>query len=186
MLARITITGTLGLTASGCISLAGGSGAHLPVSGPTRVASATFAFGGWYAIRDKFVLDLQMGYELGPLGDKSNTCFMTGGRFQTPSHGWRPGYYGTLLVGFPFPNDQENWEAGPTGSAFRAGAGVAWTTFSDKKDDFGPLAYGSILLGLGYHHQEQSDIGTGDFLGVELTLVLGGNVIEAFGSDTDD
>jgi hypothetical protein len=178
--------GAAALSANGCVSLAATGGAHVSVSGaPTRVVSGSLLFGGWYAIKDRYVLELNMGYELGPMGEKSNALFMAGLRFATPSHGWRPGYYGIALVGAPFPNDYQNWEAGPMGGAFRGGAGVAWTSFSRERGDFGPHGYASVMLGLALHHQDQDSIGTGTFLGVELTLVGGANAVEAFREDAD-
>lgn len=168
------------ISTASCVSLAVGAGAHAPASGtPTRVASGNVVLGGWYSFRDKYVLDLNLGYAVGPLGNKSNALLVTGGRFSSKSTGWRPGYYGALAVGAPFPNDQERPEAGPTGGMFRADLGVAWTTFSRERADNGPFRYGSILLGVAYYRQEQDNIGIGDFLGLELTVVGGTDVGEA-------
>ncbi|HVK85572.1 MAG TPA: hypothetical protein VM513_15740 [Kofleriaceae bacterium] len=180
MLARPFIVAALAVTTSGCVGLGLSGGVNAPASGmDTRVVSGNFEFVGWIPIKRKAVLDFTMGYELGPLGKKSNALFMMGGRLTSKSRGWHPGYYGSFLWGWPFPNDFEKPDAGPTGAAVHAGAGVAWTTFAKAEGTYGPASYGSVQFGFAYHHQEQDNIGVGDFIGLELTLIGGGDLADA-------
>lgn len=180
MLAGPFVVAALVVAAAGCVSLGVGGGVHAPASGmDTRVVSGKLAFGGWGVIRRKVLLDFNMGYELGPLGKKSNTLFMLGGRLTTKSHGRYPGYYGSFTWGGPFPNDFENPDAGPMGGAVHGGAGVAWTMFSEADGELGPISYGSVLFGFAYHYQEQDNIGAGSFIGLELTVVGGTDFADA-------
>ncbi|MGN6110445.1 MAG: hypothetical protein ACTHU0_35405 [Kofleriaceae bacterium] len=149
------------------------------------MASGNLGLGGWFAIRRQVVIDLHNGYELGPLGRRSNWLLTLGGRVTTRSHGWRPGYYGALLGGFNQPASEDR-KAGPSARAVRAGLGVAWTSFTEEDGVLGPAGYASALLGVAYHHQEQSHLGAGDFLGIELTLVAGGDLLFALGEGTKD
>lgn len=180
MLVQRIIVGALVVTTGACVSLGVSGGVHAPASGmATRVVSGDLAFGAWFPIRRQALLELDMGYELGPLGKHSNALFMGGARLTSKSHGWHPGYYGSFIGGFAYPNDLQNWDAGPTGNAVHASFGVAWTSFAREDGVIGPTSFGSILCGFAYHHQDQSNIGQGDFIGLEVTFVGGADFADA-------
>ena len=161
---------------AGCLSLQAGTGASVPVSGgPSRTASAQATLGGWYAWKDKCVFEAEAGSGLGPLGDHSNSVLLFGGRVTTASRGWRPGLYASLHGGGEDPNDPKAMV--PNATVVLGSVGVAWTSIKRSNREWGADRFGSVMLGVVYHRQEQDDIGRGDFLGVQLSVVGGTNFV---------
>jgi hypothetical protein len=63
------------------------------------------------------------------------------------------------------------------GGVIAISVGAAWTRVVIKDDDYWlPDWFGSMSIGLTYWDQEQFQIGSGKFLGVEATFTGGTNV----------
>jgi hypothetical protein len=159
---------------TGCFTVGLQGGGHVPLDGaPSRYYSTRFQMGGFINGVPKplpVIVQPLASMGLGPLGKKSDGSFLLGGRLTSRSRGWRPGLYGQFEWGGPMDPMRE-------GGAFAISVGAAWTSVVIKDDDYWlPDWFGSMSIGLTYWHQEQVQIGSGEFLGVEATFTVGTNV----------
>lgn len=161
---------------AGCISMHGAVGASAPGAGKSDVVSGGGGVGLWYAYRQKLVIDGTAMLRKGPLED-SDGMLALGLHVTSKSHGWRPGYWGSFQYGFASDDDGSGTQDHSL-SAIIAGAGVAWTALSAPRTHFGSGAFASIRVGVVYEHEDQSDLGSGDFLGIALHGDVGYNLVE--------
>ena len=66
----------------------------------------------------------------------------------------------------------------------RTSVGIAWSGFERDPDKEMPFyrSWGVIALGLAYTYHRQDGIGSGIFLGLELTVTLGVSALSIFDS----
>jgi hypothetical protein len=162
--------------ATGCISLSLGSGANVGLAGPSRVVNAQYGVGSYIKIKDAVVVEPSFHIMRGPLG-KASPVLAFAARGLTHSHGWRPGYFGAFLAagnGIDYSNGGQNVVA----EMYRVGGGVSWDSHPrDNSDWWAYDTFGVIAIGVFYTHEWQESIGSGDFLGIELSVTGGINLL---------
>jgi len=161
---------------AGCISMHGAVGASAPGAGKSDVVSGGGGLGLWYAYQHKLVIDGTVMVRKGPL-EGSDTMTALGLQVTSKSHGWRPGYWGSLQYGFASDGDTPDTNHHAL-SATIAGVGVAWTALGAPRPYVGSGAFASLRVGVVYEHEDQSNLGRGDFLGIELHGDIGYNLVE--------
>ncbi len=168
------------IASTGCFTVGIQGGGHIPLDGAaSRYYSARFQMAGFInGVPDPLPVIIQPLFSMGvgPLGNKSDGPVMLGGRLTSRSRGWKPGFYGQFEWGGP-PDLMR------PGGAWAISLGSAWTTVVIKDDDYWmPDGLGSISIGLTYWHQQQDGLGSGEFIGIEATLIAGTNIVDFFAS----
>lgn len=172
------------VSATGCMSVSLGGGVNLPLHGPSRVVDGQYGFGTYIGIKDTVVVEPSFQVAVGPLGEKSEPVLAFGARVLTHSHRWTPGYFG-MFTAAGSATDSNHPDRDIIARQYRIGGGISWDTHKYQKPDDDPWfydSYGVIALGVVYTHQSQDSIGSGDFMGIELTLTGGFSIQGLFHS----
>jgi len=178
MIARLGVLVLL----TGCLSVGGGAAVNAAITdSPVRRVGGQVHLGSFTEIvRDRLVGQLFYQRDLGALGDRSSSIGMWGARVTSLPHAGLPGFYLTGAWG-------ENDAVGePESSSVLVGAGVSYSMIR-------PTTYArtwtGISLGVVLRRCRQDMIDDGEpgyFLGLELGLTAGLDVLGPMFSSTDD
>ncbi|MBA3453099.1 MAG: hypothetical protein H0T42_08400 [Deltaproteobacteria bacterium] len=168
---------------AGCFSAGGG----LSINGalgdsPVRRIGGHVQVGTFTeVVEDRLVGSLFYSRDLGALGDQSNALAAWGARLSTIGRGLLPGLYVTGAYG---QNDELTQQEAST---VVVGAGAS---FARMRPGVTGRGYAGLSLGVVFHRQRQETIdhaAIGHFLGVELTVHAGFDVIgPMFATEDDD